>query len=806
MHNLTGVLQISVHMLICLAILMLGYAEGAIFPYFATLPVVVYSLMGTKRWPRLQLPTGLANILGVLAFGLAAKGLFSDNIESRLLAGAHLLVYLSWIVLLQAKKFAQYWWLFALAVLQIAVAAILTSEGLFGVLLIVFLFLAIWALTVFSLHQASQRFAPTETSDLIVPTAGAESTTGPAPESQPGQTTKLLLQPSSSAGSIQADSAEGWFNGRFVMGIVGMTTAALAIAMLFFLFIPRRWIGSQAWASSVSTSRGETLVGFAERVQLGSIGKILESNERVMEIRLFDNDTGEAIDVEAYSADLGYDEPLFRGQVLDNYANGSWSRTRSRRNRSQDLTSSPGYNLIRQEVRLAPIGTNVLFSMQPVPIRRVPAARMTDNSGPIGFRPIGAVLLRGGKRSQQKRISYEVYTRTREGARQNILFAPASIDESSAYRFLQFPSDLKRLEAEAKKIAGADKSARPNRRLMARRLVTYLRDRGGFSYSLNEKRQDYAVDPVEEFLDRKKGHCEYFASALALMLRAVGIPSRIVSGFKGGTKNQITGYYEVEQRHAHAWVEAYIDGHWIVLDATPADERQQSVDGMKHRLRTWQDVVNFISDVWNSYIVDINLGSQRKKLYDPVKRSATDVWKAMSGGNGQAANRFQALKAFLMNPKMWFSWRGGLLAFVLMLAASGIVWGLRKLIAALRRIEFRRKSQLQRSRTQVAFYERFRKLCAEMGMERDASQTQREFARDVCQRLEEDARRPESPAWPTALPRDLPLRLAESFYGVRFGDQPLPPAQAAEIDRLLSEWERQLKSTDARSAGRASRD
>lgn len=799
MPNLTGGLQVSVHALICLAILMLGFAEGELLPYVVTIPIVLFSLFGAKRWPRAHLPTAVANLLGLLVFSLAASRLFADQIESRLLAGAHLLVYLTWIVLLQAKRFSQYWWLFALAVLQIAVGAILTSNGLYGLFLVVFLMTAIWTLTIFSLQQAAQRFAPEKTADLIKQTSASEQGEATKPLAAPKTAGQLLVQSSTAVASIEHDSADRWFNMRFAFGIAGMTGAALVIAMLFFLFVPRRWIGRQAWASSVSRLKGETLVGFTESVQLGDIGKILGSNRRVMEVRMFDHDSGDSIEVETYSAQLGYDEPLFRGQVLDYYVKGGWRRTQSRRSPTRDVDSDPARGLIRQEIRLVPIGTNVLFSVQPVPIRGVPAARYTsqsaDQNEEIRFQSIGSILARKHSSSQRKRIVYEVFTRKPNDANTEAAFGVQTPDERSEFRYLQFPgAQLSRLEAEARRISGVDQVKRATRGRVAEKLVSYLRDTGGFSYSLDAKRENYSIDPVEEFLVRKTGHCEYFASALTLMLRAVGIPSRIVSGFKGGTKNKITGYYEIEERHAHTWVEALIDGHWIVLDATPADERQQSIDGLGHSLRSWQDVVNFVSDLWNSYVVDINLGSQQKKLYDPMKKSAVDVWNAVVGGEGGSTNRLQALKEFLMNPKMWFSWRGGLIAFVLMVAICGFVWGVRRIAALVRRFDFRKNSQARRRRLHIAFYERFRELCAKMGMVRTPAQTQREFARDVSEKLARGEGVSGGSSQSAVGARDVPRELAEVFYGVRFGEQSLSESRAAEIDRQLSQWERQMNS------------
>ena len=70
---------------------------------------------------------------------------------------------------------------------------------------------------------------------------------------------------------------------------------------------------------------------------------------------------------------------------------------------------------------------------------------------------------------------------------------------------------------------------------------------------------DPTLDPVVDFLvNRKAGHCEYFASALTLLLRSVGIPARMVNGFKGGDWNDLAQVLYVRQKHAHSWVEAYL--------------------------------------------------------------------------------------------------------------------------------------------------------------------------------------------------------------------------------------------------------
>jgi hypothetical protein len=108
-----------------------------------------------------------------------------------------------------------------------------------------------------------------------------------------------------------------------------------------------------------------------------------------------------------------------------------------------------------------------------------------------------------------------------------------------------------------------------------------LRDHVRREYSYTRAPRDADVeDPLPVFLfERRSGHCEYFASALAVLLRADGIPSRVVNGFAGGDPNPLDGYVVFRKVHAHAWVEAWVGGAWIALDATPGPAWQPLPDG-----------------------------------------------------------------------------------------------------------------------------------------------------------------------------------------------------------------------------------
>ncbi len=120
--------------------------------------------------------------------------------------------------------------------------------------------------------------------------------------------------------------------------------------------------------------------------------------------------------------------------------------------------------------------------------------------------------------------------------------------------------------------------------------------RSGFRYSL-EPGDVGDQDPLARFLfETRLGHCEYFASSLAVLLRAAGVPSRIVNGYRGGEWNEYGKYFLVRQSDAHSWVEAWIDDEWQLLDPTPAGagshhDRRTSPRGSMRRecagIATW---------------------------------------------------------------------------------------------------------------------------------------------------------------------------------------------------------------------------
>ena len=218
---------------------------------------------------------------------------------------------------------------------------------------------------------------------------------------------------------------------------------------------------------------------------------------------------------------------------------------------------------------------------------------------------------------------------------------PPGIDERA---YLQLPPGLEpRLRSLAHQITAG--LSRPQDK--ARALERYLQTQ--FSYStqlvpLSEAERSRHQDPVAAFLfERKRGHCEYFASALSLLLRAEGIPSRSVNGYLGGEWNEFGGYIVVRQQHAHSWVEAYLpvaagsptaaarpeaaaeaesgdeDSRpphaWMTLDPTPLSAQQPVRHGFLQRARRFSDSLEMS---WNKYVLEYDPRAQ-KRLADRLR-------------------------------------------------------------------------------------------------------------------------------------------------------------------------------------------
>jgi hypothetical protein len=163
----------------------------------------------------------------------------------------------------------------------------------------------------------------------------------------------------------------------------------------------------------------------------------------------------------------------------------------------------------------------------------------------------------------------------------------------------------------------------------------------GYSYSLEPVNN--GPSPIERFLfDTKEGHCEYFASAMVLLLRSQGVAARIVTGYLGGDYNPIEEYFIVRQSNAHAWVEAFFprsemggsgsgtgeQGRWVVFDPTPADARPQS--GRAGFVTLMTQAYDYLLFRWDRHVLTYGFGDQ-VDVFVGIRNAWRRFWQALGG-------------------------------------------------------------------------------------------------------------------------------------------------------------------------------
>ncbi|MCK6574649.1 transglutaminase domain-containing protein [Myxococcota bacterium] len=160
------------------------------------------------------------------------------------------------------------------------------------------------------------------------------------------------------------------------------------------------------------------------------------------------------------------------------------------------------------------------------------------------------------------------------------------------------------------------------------RIEAHLRTNYAYSLALESGR---GRPPLEDFLfDQKKGHCEYFATALAVLLRTQGIAARNVNGFLGGRFNTFGNYLAVSQGDAHSWVEVYVpEGGWITRDATPAGQGPPR-DGFAATVLAYADALRLR---WYKYVIEYDLARQ-VRFFERVRAGFSGVFGRSGAADG----------------------------------------------------------------------------------------------------------------------------------------------------------------------------
>ena len=343
------------------------------------------------------------------------------------------------------------------------------------------------------------------------------------------------------------------------------------------------------------------MVGFTDHVKIDEVGVIRSNPQMALRFEM---------------ADLPNPPPArmilrLRGTAFDASDGVNWSRTQSERHIGEHVGDTyllhrmphTGDKKITFDVE--PIDPPVIF-LPPhsvaVQVKPQSQSLMTDTLV-LQRGPEGEVRYGGG---DARGIRYEVSV----APDTEVISEPLAATDRA--RYLALPSLPSRIGDLARK--WSDAQTTPWQKAHA--IEDHLRH--DFKYDLASP-SGGASQPLDDFLFvSKRGHCEFFSTAMALMLREIGIPSRNVTGFVGGTYNRFGHYYAVREGEAHSWVEAYIDdpSHpgWMTFDPTPSAGAQPLGD----TTGAWvymRDLVEAVSQRWNHYVIGYDLRSQ-VHLYD----------------------------------------------------------------------------------------------------------------------------------------------------------------------------------------------
>ena len=763
-------LQVCVTAMAALATMMLGTSQES-----TTLPVIAIivsatSLLFTDFLGWFYLHRYVAGVAGMVAGVNAFVQSQTGGLETQFISVANLLIHLQIILLFQKKDSRIYWQLATLSLLQVVVAAALNLFVLFGPLLVIYTAFAISAMLLFFIYRETTPFY----------------------SDQP----RLA---NDANGIIQVESTQPHMDemGRakrprrqlirlsYLRNFVMLSLSTVVVAALVFLLMPR--FGDDVWRAKASGSK----TGPSEELDLSEIDSIYESPTMVMRVSFIDEATGLPYSVNGY--------PYFRGNVLDKYRSGRWRRSEGDLDKKMMAKLPPPtriYSAVRQKVNLENRDRTVCTVAPGCRLEDTPSSmRMERRTMEVLYEP----------EANEDPVEYSIGSLGfRNGTQTEFLPMSAPISKGAT----EFDQDRvrERLQGLSERAAEiVDGIAEENVLERARKLEAHFTDGlQGYKYSLDPSPdRKRSMDPVEDFvLNHKTGHCQFYASALALMLRSQGIPARIITGFRADTYNVVGNYYQIREMDAHAWVEAAIPpdqvprdeimpteglgidnyGAWVRLDPTPGENwvaQSVAVSPWRQKLT---DTVDYMQLLWSEYVLGLNEKRQRKAIYEPIMNFFRNAF-SLAFSREVWSERWETIRSrfegeFFTRENA----RDGAIAVAVLTAAfyalrffGGLLW---------RFIASKWSDSARRNRPRIEFYRRFESMLAKRGIRRTKEQTPKEFALSAQEQL--------ANLLPDAAVAELPAKIVDMFYQVRFGAEHLDNADTERLENWLGKLQQAL--------------
>ena len=536
------------------------------------------------------------------------------------------------------------------------------------------------------------------------------------------------------AASVRARHSNDPQEHRHLAFSLARVTPALVMAILagaagVFVLLPRMssgYLGSYSFGTDFST-------GFSDHVQLGQIGEIQQSNAVAMHVQI-DGDK------------IGRYDLRWRGVALSEFDGRTWSSPRGQfrlqrqgdnsfavpaveagvrtaldgPSRTEQAWLPPGERRggqwIHYRVLMEPIGTNVFFL------------------APWGRKVSGEYLMLSADSEgavydidNQHAISrYEAESELPVTSAADLRASGRDYPPQVAAAYLQLPP----LDPRIPRLAAVAAGSMVSRYDQALAIEQYLKTHFGYTLQLP---RTAVRDPLANFLfERKQGHCEYFASSMAVMLRTLGIPSRLVNGFRSDEFNDLTGNYVVRAKDAHAWVEAYFPGYgWETFDPTPAGNGGKPqgwsrvelyLDAAASFWREW--VINYDSS--HQYVLGQTALSGSRGLWQRARLWARAYYQSMLLWARHGQERVEH------SPGRWGAVGVGIAAGLLLLGYAG------RIFRAMREWQLRAHPGKAPEQAAAMWYERMARSLARRGVQKPEGATPYEFVVKIAdERLRE---------------------------------------------------------------------
>ena len=628
---------------------------------------------------------------------------------------ASLILLLSAIKLLQRKGDRDWIFLYLMTFFEVLLAAGLSISALYLATFLVYLLVMVCAIIAYEIRKTAR-----EVEHKIAGTTPAKQ------DAAPNVPLTLRLR-------------------RLPVAAFALITFIALLATPLFFMLPR--VGG----AGLGGNQGKvgTRSGFSDKVTLGGFGRINENDAVVMRVRMENK------------AD-NFTDKYFRGVALDSFDNQTWSRSKPNtkepyvKGNSEVIkvdAPSDRQDLTMQTIYLEPLDTSVLFAL--------PRAIAFQGNFPILTKDTYGTV---SYQWSTERTSYKVVSDRSQPSIERLRQDNMSYGEESK-NYLQMPlNEDKRIFDLAYSIA----SKYSNRYDKAKAIEQYLQT--NYGYSLEQKAG--GNEPLSDFLfNVREGHCEYFATAMAMMLRTQGVATRIVNGFHGGDYNDAANMTVVRQKNAHSWVEVYFpkENTWVTFDPTPfsSDGSGGAATGITGTISKYLEALDAL---WIQYFVAFD--NQEQSL---LARSVRSSFAEYQDKTSSYLGHIQAIVA-----EWWAEVRGdnGAAARAAAIgyaiaAVAGVVllffllrWLVRRIIALAIWKRLWRSLFATPQASIIEFYERMLNSLAEKGFKREPYQTPLEFAYAV----------------------ELPeaVMITEKYNRVRFGEKDLSADEASEIDSLLS--------------------